>query len=85
MSGSRFTLRVEELGARITPSIKGGSTGDFGQVAVAADAAPVHTEGAKLGIASGSNAEVAHGVYVGGPGGGHVDPYGGRGGITGDV
>ena len=65
MFGSRsvqFNPQLEELGVRITPSIKGGSTGDFGHVAVVADISSP--------AVSGSNSEVAHGIWVGG-----VDPY----------
>ncbi len=73
MFGSKFTPRLEELGARITPSIKAG-TGDFAQVA---DAGHISPGGAKLGIGSGTNADVVgHGAWVGGVNSDAIKPGG---------
>ena len=65
----RFNPQLEELGVRITPSIKGGATGDFGHVTVVAAISPAdpagQLDGSKPGVGSGSNAEVTHGIWVG--------------------
>jgi hypothetical protein len=62
MFGSRFTPRLEELGARITPASKPTNTGDFGQAAVAGYAGE---EIPQTGSAGGHS----HGAWVG------VDPF----------
>jgi hypothetical protein len=62
MFGSRFTPRLEELGARITPSVRAGGGGYFGHVAVAGYAGE---EIPQTGSAGGH----AHGAWVG------VDPF----------
>ena len=76
-----FTPQLEVLGARITPASRPSGTGDFGQVAVAADVGlVVHPDGSKPGVVSGSNAEVAHGAWVGG-----VDPAASKPTNSGDI
>src|SRR5262249_37699708 len=82
----RFTPGLEALGERANPSGGAASVaGEWftGQVAVAADAGPAPPAppaGSKAGSAGdgvSDAAAVAHGVWVGGPHGGRVSPFGG--------
>lgn len=70
----RFTPRLDELGARITPASRPSAGGDInpGQVAVAADVgvASLPDDGGSKPDGTGegvSDAGVAHGAWVGGP------------------
>src|SRR4051812_43076581 len=94
MFGSRFTPRLEQLGARVNPGggVRGGDI-SWGQVAVAADAGHVSPDGIKGGM-SGDFGHVVS-PYASRPsstgdfgqvavghgawvGHGHVDPYASR-------
>jgi hypothetical protein len=74
MFGSKFTPRLEELGARITPASKPSGGGDiaFAHVAVAGQAGE---EIPQTGSAGGH----AHGAWVG------VDPFASKPSSGGDI